>query len=272
MSPRFFRRGRPDATNEIPADMWEDCPSCHQLLYTKDVEPLRVCNHCSYHFRLSLQERLAVTADEGSVEEWDADVEAVDPLGFPDYRDKLAKAQAETGRTEGIFTGRATIEGQPAALGIMDLAFFGGSMGYVVGEKVARLFERAADQKLPAVVFCASGGARMQESLVSLMQMAKTSGAAGRLRRAGVPYISVLLDPTYGGVTASYAFLGDIIIAEPGVRLGFAGPRVIEVTRQKIRQDVQTAEFQFDHGMIDAIVPRPELRSKLAQIIRWSNA
>jgi acetyl-CoA carboxylase carboxyl transferase subunit beta len=270
VSPRFFRRGRRDASDDIPADMWEDCPACHQLLYTKDIEPLRVCNHCSYHFRLSLQERLDVTADEGSVGEWDADVAVVDPLGFPEYAAKLAKAQEETGRTEGIFTGRAAIESHPVALGIMDLAFFGGSMGYVVGDKVARLFERAAEERLPAVVFCASGGARMQESLISLMQMAKTSGTAGRLRRAGVPYISVLLDPTYGGVMASYAFLGDIILAEPGVRLGFAGPRVIEVTRQRLRPEVQTAEFQFEHGMIDAIVPRPELRARLAQIIAWA--
>lgn len=270
MSPRFFRRGRPDATNDIPEDMWEDCPSCRQLLYTKDIEPLKVCNHCGYHFRLSLEERLAVTVDEGSVEEWDADLAAVDPLGFPDYPSKLAKAQAETGRTEGLFACRAAIERIPVALGVMDLAFFGGSMGYVVGEKVTRLFERAVEAKLPTIVFCASGGARMQESLISLMQMPKTSGAAGRLRAAGIPYISVLLDPTYGGVAASYAFLGDIILAEPGVRLGFAGPRVIEVTRQRIRPEVQTAEFQFEHGMIDAIVPRAQMRSILAQIIRWA--
>jgi acetyl-CoA carboxylase carboxyl transferase subunit beta len=270
VSPRFFRRGRPEASDEIPADLWEDCPSCHQLLYTRDIEPLKVCNHCGYHFRLSLEARLAVTADEGSAEEWDADLAASDPLQFPDYPGKLAKAQEETGRVEGLFSGRAEIEERPVALGIMDLAFFGGSMGYVVGEKIARLFERAADLRLPAVVFCASGGARMQESLISLMQMAKTSGAAGKLRSAGVPYISVLLDPTYGGVTASYAFLGDIILAEPGVRLGFAGPRVIEVTRQRIRPDVQTAEYQHEHGMIDAVVPRSELRPTLAQIIRWA--
>ncbi|MBM3500313.1 MAG: acetyl-CoA carboxylase carboxyl transferase subunit beta, partial [Armatimonadetes bacterium] len=179
MSPRFFRRGRPDASDEIPADLWEDCPSCHQLLYTRDIELLKVCNHCGFHFRLSLEERLTATADAGTLEEWDADVAPVDPLGFPEYPAKLAKAQEETGRTEGLFAGRAAIEGEPAALGVMDLAFFGGSMGYVVGEKVARLLERAADERLATVVFCASGGARMQESLISLMQMAKTSGAAG---------------------------------------------------------------------------------------------
>jgi len=268
--PRFFRTRRPANTDDIPADMWEDCPACHQLLYTKDIEPLRVCNHCGHHFRLSVEERLAVTVDEGSVEEWFGDVEAVDPLGFPGYAAKLAKAQEETGRKEGLFAGRAAIDEQAVALAIMDLAFFGGSMGYVVGEKTSRLFERAAAERLPAIVFCASGGARMQESLISLMQMAKTSGAAGQLRKAGVPYISVLLDPTYGGVAASFAFLGDIILAEPGVRLGFAGPRVIEITKQRIRPEVQTAEFQFAHGMIDAIVPRSELRATLSYIVKWA--
>ncbi|MGQ9732025.1 MAG: acetyl-CoA carboxylase carboxyltransferase subunit beta [Candidatus Zipacnadales bacterium] len=272
MSPRFFRRGREETPNDIPEDMWESCPGCHQLLYTKEIEPLRLCNHCGYHFRLTLEERLAVTADEGSVVEWDTEMEAVDPLAFPEYAEKLAVAQQKTGRKEGIFIGRGAIDGQAVALGIMDLAFFGGSMGYVVGEKVARLFERAASERLPTVVFCASGGARMQESLISLMQMAKTAGAAGKLRDAGVPYISVLLDPTYGGVAASYAFLGDIILAEPGVRLGFAGPRVIEVTRQRIPPGVQTAEFQFAHGMIDAIVPRSQLRATLSFIIRWATA
>jgi acetyl-CoA carboxylase carboxyl transferase subunit beta len=269
VTPRFFRRGRP-ANNEIPPDMWEDCPSCRQLLYVKDIEPLRVCSHCGYHFRLSVPERLAVTADEGSFEEWDADVGAADPLAFPGYAPKVTEAQEKTGRNEAILTGRAAIESLPVAVGIMDLQFIGGSMGYAVGEKVARLFERALSQRLPAIVFCASGGARMQESLVSLMQMAKTSGAAGRLRGAGVPYVSVLLDPTYGGVTASFAFLGDIVLAEPGAATGFAGPRVIEVTKRRIPPGVQTAEFQHAHGLVDAIIPRPAMRPTLAQVVRWA--
>ncbi len=270
MTPRFFGRGGSANADDIPPDMWEDCPGCRQLVYARDIEPLRVCNHCGYHFRLSVSERLAITADEDSFDEWDADVEAVDPLGFPGYADKLAAAQEKTARTEGVSTGEARIEGLPVAVGIMDLEFFGGSMGYVVGERVARLLERAADRRLPAVLFCASGGARMQESLISLMQMAKTSGAAGKLRSAGVPYVAVLFDPTYGGVMASYAFLGDVILAEPRSRMGFAGPRVIEVTRQRLPEGVQTAEFQYEHGMIDAIVPRSEMRPTLAYIIRWA--
>lgn len=250
--------------------MWEDCPGCRQLLYAKDIEPFRVCHHCGYHFRLSASERLALTADEGSFQEWDAEVGAVDPLGFPEYMEKLAAARKKTTRTEGVLTGEAAVDGLAVALGIMDLEFFGGSMGYVVGERVTRLLERAAERALPVVLFCASGGARMQESLIALMQMAKTSGAAGKLRAARVPYITVLFDPTYGGVMASYAFLGDIILAEPKARMGFAGPRVIEVTKQRIAEGVQTAEFQFKHGMIDAIVPRPEMRLTLAYIIRWA--
>jgi acetyl-CoA carboxylase carboxyl transferase subunit beta len=268
--PRFSLRGGSRNADDIPPDMWEDCPGCRQLLYAKEIEPFRVCHHCGYHFRLSTSERLALTADGDSFQEWDADVGVVDPLGFPDYAEKLAAAQSRTGRTEGVLTGQAAIEGSAVALGIMDLEFFGGSMGYVVGERVTRLLERAADEALPAVLFCASGGARMQESLISLMQMAKTSGAVGRLRATGAPYITVLFDPTYGGVMASYAFLGDIILAEPKARMGFAGPRVIEVTKQRVPEGVQTAEFQYGHGMIDAIVPRSEMRSTLAYIIQWA--
>jgi len=251
--------------------MWEDCPGCRQLIYAKDAEPYSVCIHCGHHFRLTVAERLALTVDEGSFAEWDADAMPVDPLGFPEYPEKIAAAQKKTGRTEGMLTGEATLQGLPISIGIMDLAFFGGSMGFVVGDRVTSLLERAAEGRLPAVLFCASGGARMQESLISLMQMAKTSAAAGKLRDAGVPYITVLLDPTYGGVTASYASLGDIVFAEPGARMGFAGPRVIEITKQHIPPDVQTARFHHEHGMVDAIVPRPELADALARVIRWAH-
>jgi acetyl-CoA carboxylase carboxyl transferase subunit beta len=251
--------------------MWEDCQGCNQLVYGKDIEPYRICNHCGYHFRLSVDERLEVTADEGTFEEWDGDVAPVDPLSFPDYAEKVETAQEKTGRPEGMITGEARIHDIAVAIGLMDLAFFGGSMGFVVGDKVASMLERAAERRLPAVVFCASGGARMQESLVSLMQMAKTSGASGKLREAGVPYITVLLDPTYGGVTASFASLGDIVLSEPGTRMGFAGPRVIEITKQRIPPGVQTARFQYEHGMIDAVVPRSELRDTLASILRWGS-
>jgi acetyl-CoA carboxylase carboxyl transferase subunit beta len=256
---------------EIPAELWEECPSCHQLLFSRELEKeLRVCPKCGHHFRLSVWQRLEVTADEDSFEEWDGDLPLHDPLGFPEYMGKLESARERTHMSEAALTGRATIGGVQTGLGLMDLAFVGGSMGWVVGERVARLFERCAARRLPAVVFCASGGARMQESLVSLMQMPKTAAAGRRLRDAGQVYVSVLTDPTYGGVTASYAFLGDIIIAEPRALMGFAGPRVVEVTRLTMPPEVQTAEFQYQHGMIDMIVARQQLREVLEALLRWA--
>ncbi len=256
---------------EIPAELWEECASCHQLLYSRELEKeLRVCPKCGYHFRLSVAQRLSVTVDEDSFEEWDGDLPLHDPLGFPGYREKLEQARAKTGMAEAVLTGRARIGGVAAGIGIMDLAFVGGSMGWVVGERVARAFERCAAEALPAVMFCASGGARMQESLVSLMQMPKTAGAARRLREAGQLYISVLTDPTYGGVTASFAFLGDIIITEPKALMGFAGPRVVEVTKLTMPPEVQTAEFHYQHGMIDMIVPRQQMRDTLGELLRWA--
>ena len=264
---------RQEETDKISADLWEECPACHQLLYVRELEKqLWVCSRCDYHFRLSVWQRLQMTIDEGTFQEWDGDLPLHDPLGFPGYREKLEKARRNTGMSEAILTGVARIEGVRTGLGIMDLAFIGGSMGWVVGERVARLFERCCDQKLPVVIFCASGGARMQESLVSLMQMPKTAAAAGRLRDAGQLYISVLTDPTYGGVTASYAFLGDVIIAEPGTAVGFAGPRVVQVTGMNMPPHVQRAEFQYAHGMIDMIVPRIQLREVLATLLRWASA
>lgn len=256
---------------EIPAELWEECPNCHQLLYGPELErSLRVCAKCGHHFRLSVWQRLKFTADEDSFEEWDADLALYDPLSFPGYREKLEAAKSKTGMNEAILTGAARIGGVATGIGIMDLAFVGGSMGFVVGEKVARLFERCASLHLPVTMFCASGGARMQESLVSLMQMPKTAAAARRLREARCLYVSVLTDPTYGGVTASFAFLGDIIIAEPGAAMGFAGPRVVEVTKLRMPPEVQTAEFQYQHGMIDMIVPRQQLRETLEVILKWA--
>lgn len=256
---------------EIPAELWEECPSCHQLLYGRELErSLRVCSKCGHHFRLSVWQRVKFTVDEGTFEEWDADLPLYDPLQFPEYREKLEAAQSKTGMSEAVLTGMARIGGIATGLGVMDLAFVGGSMGFVVGEKVARLFERCASLQLPVVMFCASGGARMQESLVSLMQMPKTAAAARKLREARCLYISVLTDPTYGGVTASFAFLGDIILAEPGAAMGFAGPRVVEVTKMRMPPEVQTAEFQYQHGMIDMIVPRQQLRETLEVILKWA--
>jgi len=256
--------------SHIPPDLWEECSSCHQLLYAKQLaEEQWVCPRCGHHLRLTVWQRLEITADPGSFEQWDADLPLVDPLDFPDYLPKVQRARAKTQTNEAVLTGRATLEQIPVGLGIMDLDFIGGSMGWVVGERVTRLMERCTQQRLPVVMFCASGGARMQESLVALMQMPKTAAAAGQLRAAGVPYISVITHPTYGGVAASYTFLGDIILAEPEAAVGFAGPRVVEVTGLEIRPDVQTAEFQHKHGMIDWVVNRQDMRRALHNLLAW---
>ncbi len=256
--------------NNIPPDLWEECSSCGQLLYAKQLANEQwVCSRCGYHLRLNVWQRLQISSDPGSFQPWDDDLPLVDPLNFPDYQSKIERARKHTQMNEAVLTGRATLNNIPLGIGIMDLSFIGGSMGWVVGERITRLMERCADQQLPVVIFCASGGARMQESLISLMQMPKTAAAAGRLRAAGVPYISVITHPTYGGVTASYAFLGDIIIAEPQAAVGFAGPRVVEVTGLEIRPDVQSAEFQYEHGMIDLIVNRRDMRRTIYTLLCW---
>ena len=255
---------------DVPADLWEECMACHQLLYARELEnALWVCSKCGYHKRLTVEQRLATITDAGSVEELFSDLPLADPLGFPEYREKLEAARAKTGMGEAIWTGLGAISGRPVGLGIMDLAFIGGSMGWVVGEKFALLLERCVADRLPAVMFCASGGARMQESLVALMQMPKTCAAVGKMNAAHLPYLTVLTDPTYGGVTASFAFLGDVILAEKGAAMGFAGPRVIQLTKMKIAADVQTAEFQFEHGMIDLLVTREQLRDTLLDLLDW---
>ncbi len=272
----LFRRKKKtknQAVNDIPDDLWEECPSCRQLLYTKELEEnLWVCSKCDYHFRLSVQQRLAITADPGTVEVCDDDLPLVDPLAFSEYLEKAQKAREKTGVDEAVMTSLCKIQDIPVGLGIMNLAFIGGSMGWVVGEKITRLIERCIKLRRPVVMISASGGARMQESLISLMQMPKTAAACGKLAAARLPYISVLTDPTYGGVTASFAFLGDVILAEPGAAMGFAGPRVVEVTKMKMPPGVQTAEFQYGHGMIDMLVPRKQLRETLALILQWCTA
>ncbi|MFW5869223.1 MAG: acetyl-CoA carboxylase carboxyltransferase subunit alpha [Armatimonadota bacterium] len=257
--------------DDIPADMWEECPQCHQLLYTKQLQQhLWVCGKCGFHFRLNARQRLEITVDAGTFEEWDDDLPLCDPLEFPKYRGKLEQAQEKTGLQDAVITGKAELAGMDVAIGVMEAGFRGGSMGWVVGERVTRLIERAAEEKLPLIIVSASGGARMEESLVSLMQMAKTAGATAKLAEAGMPYISMLTHPTYGGVMASYAFLGDIIVAEPGAAMGFAGPRVIDVTGMPMAEGVQTAEYQREHGMIDLVIPREDMRETLATIIAWS--
>ena len=259
--------------DDIPPDLWQACPQCSHLIYAPELAvELWVCSKCGHHMRLTVWQRLQITVDADSFEEWDHELPLNDPLSFPEYLQKAEQAREKTGMTEAMLTGRAMLEGIPFGIGLMDLSFIGGSMGWTVGERVARLMERAVRLRLPVVMFCASGGARMQESLIALMQMPKTSGAAGKLSRAGLPYITVLTDPTYGGVTASFAFLGDIIIAEAGAAMGFAGPRVVELTGLKMPAGVQTAEFQHEHGMIDMLLKRSQIRPELHSILRWCTA
>ncbi|MDR7401915.1 MAG: acetyl-CoA carboxylase, carboxyltransferase subunit beta [Armatimonadota bacterium] len=259
---------------EMPAGLWARCPRCQKLVYRKELERhLRVCPRCGYHHRLSAAERLEITLDPGSFREYDAGLTSTDPLAFEGYAAKLADARARTGRAEAVLTGEGTIEGWRAVVGALDFFFMGGSMGSAVGEKVARAAERARESRLPLIIFSASGGARMQEGVLSLMQLAKTGAAVGRLHDAGIPYISVLCDPTTGGVTASFAFLGDVILAEPGALIGFAGRRVIEQTiRRRLPDDFQTAEFCLQKGLIDMVVPRAEMRSTLARLLSFFGA
>jgi acetyl-CoA carboxylase carboxyl transferase subunit beta len=254
----------------VPDNMWAKCPNCKRTLYTKDMGAEKVCPYCSYSFRIGAWERLALTIDEKSFEEWDNDLRTKDPLNFPDYLEKIAAMQEKTELNEAVLTGKATIDGQELGIGVMDANFIMGSMGTIVGEKITRLFERATEQGLPVVLFTASGGARMQEGIFSLMQMAKISGAVKRHSKAGLVYITVLTDPTTGGVTASFAMDGDVILAEPQSLIGFAGRRVIEQTiRQELPEDFQKAEFLLAHGFVDQIVPRNQLRETLSKLIQF---
>ncbi|SFG15082.1 acetyl-CoA carboxylase carboxyltransferase subunit alpha [Planifilum fulgidum] len=272
----FFRKQRRYATipsqdvkREIPEGIMQKCPRCGTISYAKELEKnLKVCKSCSYHFSLSAPERIAVTVDEGRFFEYDADLKSLDPLEFPDYKNKLRKDMEKTGLNEAVVTGEGTIGGYPVVIGVMDSRFRMGSMGSVVGEKIARAVEQAATKRYPLILFSASGGARMQEGVLSLMQMAKTSAALERLHRERVLFVSVLTNPTTGGVSASFSSLGDINIAEPGALIGFAGRRVIEQTvRQKLPDDFQTAEFLLKHGQLDMVVPRTELRQTLIKIL-----
>jgi len=258
----------------MPAGIWAKCPRCSNLIYRKELDRnLRVCPKCGYHHRLSAEERLAVTLDEDSFVEFDADLTSADPLGFAGYAQKLEEAREKTGRGEAVLWGEGRVQGRRAVVAALDFYFMGGSMGSAVGEMVARAAERAHAQALPLIIFSASGGARMQEGVLSLMQLAKTSAAVGRLHGAGLPYLSVMCDPTTGGVTASFAFLGDVVLAEPGALIGFAGRRVIEQTiRKKLPDDFQTAEFCLQKGLIDMVVPRGEMRPTLAALLAYLGA
>jgi acetyl-CoA carboxylase carboxyl transferase subunit beta len=257
----------------LPDGLWQKCEGCGEALYGEEVaQNLRVCPKCDFHFALPTRDRIQHTLDEGSFTEHDASLESLDPLGFRDskrYRDRIRTSMKTVMFADAFVEGLGTIEGHPVSAGFFVLEFMGGSMGSVVGEKVTRMLERAHERRIPAVIFCASGGARMQEGILSLMQMAKTSLALTRLRRDGVPYISVLLNPTTGGVAASFAMLGDVILAEPRALIGFAGPRVIEQTiRQKLPEGFQRSEFLLQHGMVDLIVERIAMRDVLIKVLR----
>ncbi len=254
----------------IPAGLWKKCNKCGKPIYAGDVrENHYICPKCGGYFRVNARRRLEMIADAGTFVEWDPKMEDQNPLDFPGYEKKLAAAREKTGLDEAVITGKASIGGCPAVLGVCDARFIMSSMGHNVGEKIARAVERATKEELPVILFACSGGARMQEGLVSLMQMAKTSAALKRHHEAGQLYVSVLTDPTTGGVTASFAMLGDIILAEPGALIGFAGPRVIEQTiGQKLPEGFQRAEFLLEHGFVDKIVKREDMKETLARILR----
>lgn len=259
----------------VPKGIWTKCERCNATLYEADLNnSARVCTSCDHHFRMPTEARIALSIDEGSWHEHDRNIESTDPLGFrvdsKKYVDQVKSTTRKVGTGDSYRAGTATIGGIPVEVGFFVFEFMGGSMGSVCGEKIARQFERAFTHRRPAIMFCASGGARMQEGVLSLMQMAKTSAARARLREAKVPYISVLLDPTTGGVAASVAMLGDIIIAEPDALIGFAGPRVIEQTiRQQLPPGFQRSEFLLEHGMVDMVVSRKDMKATLARVLRW---
>jgi acetyl-CoA carboxylase carboxyl transferase subunit beta len=272
----WFRKDKKPLTardrREVPTDVFEKCPGCGEILYRERLaQNLNVCPTCGHHMRVSAEAYLSIFLDSETFEELDAELRAADPLEFQDlkpYPERLAQAEAK-GKSEAVMTGTGEVEGIPVVIAVMDFAFIGGSMGSVVGEKIARAARTALASRSPLIVVSASGGARMQEGIYSLMQMAKTSAALARLHDAGIPYVSVLTDPTTGGVTASFAMLGDVNLAEPGALVGFAGARVIEETiKQELPQGFQRAEFLLEHGMVDRVVDRRELKDAIAIILR----
>ena len=267
---RSVRNGIDHQVPEVPYELFAKCPGCKQAIYQKDLGQAKICPNCSYTFRISAKERLDLTVDEGSFQELFTGIKTENPLNFPGYMEKLAATKEKTGLDEAVVTGVASIKGQKTALAIMDSNFIMASMGTVVGEKITKLFEHAIEEKLPVVIFTASGGARMQEGIMSLMQMAKISAAVKRHSNAGLLYLTVLTDPTTGGVTASFAMEGDIILAEPQTLIGFAGRRVIENTvRETLPDDFQKAEFLQEHGFVDAIVKRTELADTIATLLSF---
>jgi len=264
--PRQPRRER----LEIPPDVWEKCEACgHTDIREKFVRNFNVCPSCDYHRRYRANEYCNLLLDDGTIEELELDIRSTDPLGFPEYPARLKKATTNAGDGDALLAAAGTMADLPVSLGVMDFAFMGGSMGSVVGEKIARLGVRSLERKYPLVLISASGGARMQEGVLSLMQMAKASAMLSQLAERRIPYVSILTNPTTGGVSASYAMLGDAILAEPGAVIGFAGPRVIKQTLgQDLPEGFQTAEFLLDHGMMDRVVHRRELKQTVGQLLR----
>jgi acetyl-CoA carboxylase carboxyl transferase subunit beta len=273
----WFKKDKPAGTPAPPRSkgaegMWLKCNHCREIVYRKEVDRNdKVCPKCEYHFPISVMERIGLLVDLGSFKEWDIDLEALDPLEFHDtksYRERVKAQQEKTGRKDALMIGEGRINGSRVILCVFDFGFMGGSMGSVVGEKLCRAIDRALELKLPVILVTASGGARMQEGILSLMQMAKTSAAVAKLGEAKLPFISILADPTFGGVTASVAMLGDVIIAEPKALIGFAGPRVIEQTiKQQLPDQFQRAEFLLEHGMIDMIVERKQLKETVGTLV-----
>ena len=275
----WFRRRsiRPERSDSkkvtVPEGLWIKCNNCAEIVYSKEIDRnLKVCPKCDYHFRITAKERIELLVDPGTFTEFDSQLQSEDPLGFKDsqkYVDRIKTARKKTGLNDAVISGICTLDGVKVVLSVFDFFFMGGSMGSVVGEKITRAAEKAVEEKCGLIVISSSGGARMQEGALSLMQMAKTSAALARLRRERLPFISVLTDPTTGGVTASFAMLGDVNLAEPKALIGFAGPRVIEQTiRQALPEGFQRSEFVLEHGMIDRIVNRKELKKTIVNLLR----
>ena len=264
-------RGAGNKRESMPDDLWTKCTDCGELIHALDLKQnLNVCTKCEHHFLIGSHERIQLLADPESFQETNAGLFSKNPLGFSKYEDKIDMLREKTKLNDAVVTGSLTIEGKPAMIAVMDFKFFAGSMGSVVGEKITRAIEQAIDEKKAVIIVSASSGARMQEGMLSLMQMAKTCAALARLSEAGLPYISVMTHPTTGGVTASFATIGDINLAEPKCMIGFAGPRVVkETTHQDLPPGFQTAEFMLEHGLIDAIVKRSKLRARLGALLGY---
>lgn len=267
------KRLNPADRRDVASDVFEKCTGCGEILYSERLaQNLSVCPECGHHFRISAEEYLDILLDAGSFQEMDAHLRSGDPLGFTDlkpYPVRIKAAEAKVGRNDAVISGKGTLGGLPVCIAFMDFRFIGGSMGSVVGEKIARAGRRALEDEVPLLILSASGGARMMEGIYSLMQLAKTSGVLARMHEAGLPFISLLTDPTTGGVTASYAMLGDVNLAEPGALIGFAGPRVIEETiKQELPKGFQRSEFLLEHGMVDQVVDRRELKDTIERHLR----